>query len=170
MTILVIAADKDTVVLAADTLWINDNELVFYQNKIVPIFRGTKQIGAIATAGDAAHGIRFENSVIAAFKKTRSKSKTDLEILVGVIEDKNNNTPTTLLVLNGVGYSIDSDGLVLERTCATAGAGEQVAYGAMWRRRGTARSTAVLGCKAAMDLVVSCGGNITIFEMPVHSG
>lgn len=171
MTVIVLDSDEESVVLASDSQWTEDTDLVFYTSKIAIIHRGTKAIGAIATAGDARKGLELEEHIKKAFMK-KPAGESPLSIIRETIAEHyrkdgdKDSIPSSLLVVRGQGYHIDEDGVVLPKNRWAIGAGGAVALGAMWTRKGTAYRLATFGCKAAIALNSSCGGEINFFEMP----
>lgn len=165
MTVIVLEADAESVVLAADSQWTNDNDSVFYRSKIREIIYMDKAIGAIATSGDARAGLQLEHDICKAFSK-KSNHKDPYTTIQGVVDsfsEDSKSVPPALIVCLGQGFSVDDDGLVLDRTRWAIGSGGLVALGAMWGRRGASLRLALLGCKAAIELQASCGGEITHF-------
>lgn len=165
MTVIVLNSDEDTVVLAADQQWTDDTDVVFFASKIQHITKGHKVIGAIATAGDARRGLMFEEAIKACFSESANNSDV-LALLNQVCEEFDGKIPNALLVIRGVGYHIDDDGLVLKKDRWILGSGGNIALGAMWNRKGSAEKLSVLGCRAAIALTSGCGGNVDVFTMP----
>ena len=168
MTIIVLDTDEDTVVLAADRLWVESDHLVSYATKLVPIMSGTKTIGMIATAGDARKGIKFEEQLAAIFKRKAALAAAPLVVIRKFVDEEwgHEECPQTIVVIRGLSFVIDGDGTVTPQTRWTFGSGSHIARGAMWNRTGTAARLVKLGCKAACELMATCGGQIDVFEMP----
>ena len=117
----------------------------------------------------------MESIIVAAFKG--ASNSTPLEVLKGAIEgflkevpkskdDDADDEIQTIVVIRGVGYVIDDDGVITAQKRWAVGAGSHIALGAMWTRKGAAARLAKLGCQAACELLASCGGEIDVFEMP----
>jgi len=170
MTIIVLDTDKTSVVLAADQMWVEAELITKYSSKLVPIMRGTRVIGMIGTAGSARKGMQFEQLILSEFRKSTA-SANPLELLRTVIDTswEAKKCPQAIVVLRGVGYVVDEDGLVTQQDRFAIGTGAHIALGAMWGRKGTAARLAKFGCEAACALITNCGGKIDVFEMPRQS-
>lgn len=169
MTIIVMDSDEDSIVLAADQLWVEDDHLVSYATKLVPIMKGTKPIGVIATAGEARKGIQFEAKLTALLGKA-PVSANYLQLLRTFVDETwpKKKCPSTIVVIRGIGLVVDEDGCVTAQQRWAIGSGSSIALGAMWNRKGSAGRLAKLGCQAACELTNTCGGKIDVFEMPRH--
>ncbi len=169
MTIIVLNTDDKSVVLAADRLWMTDDYLKTFAPKLIPIVRGTKTIGMIGTAGFARKGFKFEEAILETFKNN-SPTANPLDVLNEAVDVWGRKScPEAIVVVRGIGYIVDTDGFVNVQLRGAIGSGAQIAMGAMWNRSGSALRLAKLGCQAACELTVSCGGEIDVFEMPLHT-
>lgn len=166
MTVIVLDTDDESVVLAADSQWTEDTDVVFYRSKVSPIYQKGTQIGAMATSGDARHGLVFEAAIAAVFSQT-VKHKDVMSRIQSVADAHKKRMPGgAVVVVHGLGFSVDEEGLVLPKKRWAIGSGGMIALGAMWGRQGSSLRLATLGCKAAIALTAGCGGNIDTFVMP----
>lgn len=172
MTVVALATGTRAVAIAADSEVTDTSGLRTHAHKLCALERGGRQVGALAYAGRVVRGVALAEAVAAAVRGARS-IRSPLALLKRTVEplarqrrSDDDDVASALVVLCGAGYEIDDDGLVVEVTRSAIGSGSHVALGAMWRRRGAPASIVRGACRAACEIVSSCGGPIDVFEMP----
>lgn len=177
MTVIAFSCRKEKLALAADQLWVEDHGLVYYRTKIQHLIRRGKQEGVISTCGDAMQGVELENQIIEAVLSYKGKIEP-ISLIKEVVQEwlpppfgsfsgtkDPPEIPEALGILCGVGFHIDSTGMVLDINRDWAiGSGCHIAMGAMYALPGASAATAVRrGCEAAIKQHHMCGGPIDVW-------